>query len=118
MSILFLLFFFTAIMPEAKDCTFDALVENYTDIVLDRMDNKDLEQYVWDSLTDYYEKMTEHELIEHINEMEDPETADDIIGSCYGINPPDCFIVGRDDVPKPQLADSSQTDYSRIPSRY
>ena len=109
MSILFLLFFFTAIMPEAKDCTFDILVENYTDIVLDRMDSKDLEQYVWDSLTDYFEKMTEHELIEHINEMEDKETADDIIGACYGSNPPDCFIVGRD---------SSQSDYSRIPSRY
>ena len=54
MSILFLLFFFTAIMPEAKDCTFDILVENYTEIVLDRMDSKDLEQYVWDSLMDYF----------------------------------------------------------------
>ena len=117
-TILFLLFFFTSIMPEALDCTFDALVENYAEIVLDRMDNKDLEQYVWDSLMDYYEKMTEHELIEHINEMEDKETADDIIGSCYGINPPDCFIVGRDDVPKPIASDSSQSVYDRIPSRY
>ncbi len=117
-TILFFIHFFTVIMPEANDCTFDALVENYTDIVLDRMDNKDLEQYVWDSLTDYYEKMTENELIEHINEMEDKETADDIIGSCYGINPPDCFIVGRDDVPKPIASASSQSDYDRIPSRY
>ena len=109
MSILFLLFFFTTIMPEAKDCTYDILVEQYTEIVLDRMDIKDLQQYVWDSLTDYFEKMNEHELIEHINEMECKETADDIIGSCYGSNPPDCFIVGRD---------GSQTDYSSIPSRY
>ena len=47
-TILFFIHFFTIIMPEAKDCTFDALVENYAEIVLDRMDNKDLEQYVWD----------------------------------------------------------------------
>ena len=114
-TILFFIHFFTIIMPEANDCTFDALVENYTDIVLDRMDNKDLEQYVWDSLMDYYEKMTEHELIEHINEMEDKETADDIIGSCYGINPPDCYIPSRDD---PVARDSSQSVYDRIPSRY
>tara|TARA_B100001996_G_scaffold333238_1_gene282758 strand:- start:1081 stop:1395 length:315 start_codon:yes stop_codon:yes gene_type:complete len=104
-------------MPEAMDCTFDHLIEDYTQIVLDRMDSKDLEQYVYDSLISYYEKMTEHELIEHINEMECSETADEIISTHYGLNPPDCYITGRDDQ-KIQPETSSQTVYSRIPSRY
>ena len=88
------------------DCTFDHLIEDYTQIVLD-----------YDSLISYYEKMTEHELIEHINEMECSETADEIISTHYGLNPPDCYITGRDDQ-KIQPETSSQTVYSRIPSRY
>ena len=109
MSILFLLFFFTSIMPEANDCTFDKLIETYADINIDRMDMGALIDFATETLVAYYERMSERELIDHINEMEDKETADDIIGSLYGINPPDCFIVGRD---------SSQSDYSSIPSRY
>ena len=49
----------------------DEVAEQYSEIVLDRMDYKDLEQYVYDSLSDYYGKMTQNELKEHINEMED-----------------------------------------------
>ncbi len=115
-TILFFIHFFTVIMPEANDCTFDKLIEDYAEIVTDRLyeDPKSLHHYVLETFVDYYENMTEHELINHINEMEDPETADDIIGSLYGTNPPDCFIVGRDDV----ATDSPQTVYNRIPSRY
>ena len=57
--------------PQQTDLQFDGVVEQYAEIVLERMDYKDLEQYVYDSLTDYYGKMTQNELKEHINEMED-----------------------------------------------
>ena len=57
--------------PQLTDLQFDGVVEQYAEIVLERMDYKDLEQYVYDSLTDYYGKMTQNELKEHINEMED-----------------------------------------------
>ena len=52
---------------------FEELIEQYAEIVLDRMDYKDMEQYVYDSLTDYYGNMTESELKDHITEMEDAE---------------------------------------------
>ena len=59
-------------MPKKlTDVQFDGVVEQYAEIVLDRMDYQALEQYVYDSLTDYYGKMTQNELREHINEMED-----------------------------------------------
>ena len=82
-------------MPQEIDSQYDALVETYADIVLDRMDHKDMEQYVYDSLVDYFENMTEHELIEHVVEMED---SDEIVTSIYGNYPvdPDQEIEGRD----------------------
>ena len=57
--------------PKLNSFQLDEVVEQYAELVLDRMDMKDLEQYVYDSLTDYYGKMTQNELKEHINEMED-----------------------------------------------
>ena len=63
-------------MPEYNDCTYDQLVEDYADIVIDRLEN-----------------MTEKGLIDHINEVECDETADEIISTHYGINPPDCYIT-------------------------
>ena len=48
----------------------DELIEQYVELVVDSMDHKSLEQYVYDSLQDYYGKMTQTELREHIIEME------------------------------------------------
>ena len=56
---------------------FEELIEQYAEIVLDRMDYKDMEQYVYDSLTDYYGNMTESELKDHITEMEDSGCPED-----------------------------------------
>ena len=58
-------------MKKLNSIQFDEVVEQYAEIVLDRMDYKSLEQYVYDSLIDYYGKMSQTELREHINEMED-----------------------------------------------
>ena len=54
-----------------------AIIEQYTDIVLERMDYQALEQYVYDSLIDYYSKMSKVELKEHIIEMENSGCPED-----------------------------------------
>ena len=82
-------------MPQEIDSQYDALVETYAEIQLDRMNHEHLQQYVYDDLVDYYENMTENELIEHIVEMED---SDEIVTSIYGNYPVDRDqeIEGRD----------------------
>ena len=88
-------------MKNLTDLQFDGVVEQYAEIVLERMDSKDLEQYVYDSLTDYYGKMTQNELKEHINEMEDD--------------------LGNEDNMFDELVDNVTKDtspYDKIPERY
>ena len=82
-------------MPELNDCTFDLLIEEYAELQANRLheDPSSAYQFIHETLVAYYERMTEKELIDHINEMECDETADDLIGTLYGINPPDCFIA-------------------------
>ena len=58
-------------MKKLTDLQFDEVVEQYADIVLDRMDYKDLEQYVYDSLTDYYEKCSDVELKEEVDNYDE-----------------------------------------------
>ena len=80
-------------MPEYNDCTYDQLVEDYADIVIDRMDFQELYEFARETVIDRLENMTERELIDNINEWECKETADDLIGTLYGTNPPDCYIT-------------------------
>ena len=80
-------------MPEANDCTIDLLIERYADVNLERMNQSQKDQYIRSTLVNYYESMTEKELIYFINDQELEETADEIISSLYGINPPDCYIT-------------------------
>ncbi len=117
-TILFFIHFFTIIMPESSDCTYDLLIKDYTEINLDRMTNENMVTMCRHHLTKYFESFNEHELIEHINDQEDEETANDLISSLYGMNPPDCFIVGRDEEDWVTASANSQTDYDRIPNRY
>jgi len=84
-------------MPQEIDSQYDALVETYADVVADRLaeDPKALYEFCRETLIDYYENMTEHELIEHIVEMEDD---DEIVTCIYGNYPVDRDqeIEGRD----------------------
>ena len=84
-------------MPQENDSQFGVLIETYADVVTDRLaeDPKALYEFCRESLVDYYENMTEHELIEHIVEMEDD---DEIVTSIYGNYPVDRDqeIEGRD----------------------
>ncbi len=83
-------------MPQYQDCTFDQLIEDYAELQANRLheDPDSAYQFIYETLSAQYERMTERELIDHINEVECEDTADEIISTHYGINPPDCFITG------------------------
>ena len=68
-------------MPQHTDSNFDALVEQYTDIVIDRMDREQLINYVYQDLIGYYSDMTEKGLIDHVAEMGDEELVESIYGN-------------------------------------
>ena len=57
-------------MTKLNEFELDDVIQQYSEIVLDRMDYSQLEQYVYDSLIDYYGKMSQTELRDHIIEME------------------------------------------------
>ena len=72
-------------MPQNTDSRFDALVEMYADVEVDRLDSCDmLRQFAYETLVERFENMTEKELIEHVAEEGDEE----IIESIYGNYPP------------------------------
>jgi len=72
-------------MPQNIDSNYDALVDIYADVEVDRLDSCDmLRQFAYETLVDRFENMTEKELIEHVAEMGDEE----IIEQIYGNYPP------------------------------
>ena len=83
-------------MPQELDSQFDQLIEQYTDHVCDSMDIGALLDMARDSIMQSYEKMSEHELMDFIQDMEGDEFAADLIGSIYGNFPPDQPLEGRD----------------------
>ena len=77
------------------DSQYDVLVDMYAQTEVDRLDSCDmLRQFAYETLVDRFENMSEHELIEHIIEMEDD---DEIVTSIYGKYPvTDQLLEGRD----------------------
>ena len=57
----------------------DEIIEQYVEIVVDRMDTQSLVEYVTEDLTDRYSKMTQNELKEWIYEHEDDELYDELV---------------------------------------
>ena len=47
----------------------DELVEKLADYVVENMDRKDLESYVYDALTDFYDSLTPEELNQYIDNL-------------------------------------------------
>ena len=64
---------------ELNSFQFDELVEQYVEIVVDRMDTQSLVEYVTEDLTDRYSKMTQNELKEWIYEHEDDSLYDELV---------------------------------------
>ena len=57
----------------------DEIIEQYVELVVDRMDTQSLVEYVTEDLTDRYSKMTQNELKEWIYEHEDDELYDELV---------------------------------------
>ena len=57
----------------------DEIIEQYVEIVVDRMDTQSLVEYVTEDLTDRYNKMTSNELKEWIYEHEDEYLYDELV---------------------------------------
>ena len=58
---------------------FNNLVEQYAEIVLDRMDIKTMEQWIFDELCDRYNDMSETELRDYMVEIEDSGCPEDCL---------------------------------------
>tara|TARA_B100000287_G_scaffold368099_1_gene364219 strand:- start:444 stop:737 length:294 start_codon:yes stop_codon:yes gene_type:complete len=57
----------------------EEIIEQYVEIVVDRMDTQSLVEYVTEDLTDRYNKMTSNELKEWIYEHEDEYLYDELV---------------------------------------
>ena len=64
-------------MTKLTSAQFDDVVEQYAEIVCDRMDTADLEAYVMEDLMDRYGMMSEAELRDHIIEIENSGCSED-----------------------------------------
>ena len=58
---------------------FEQLKELYVEPIVDSMSSKDLYAYVYDDMTDFVNKLTEHDLIEEIKYTLDDEFLDEMI---------------------------------------
>ena len=69
-------------MPQNIDSNFDALVEMYADVEVDRLDSCDmLRQFAYETLIKEFGEMTEQELIEHVADEGDEEYIEQIYGN-------------------------------------
>ena len=64
-------------MTKLTSAQFDDVVEQYAEIVCDRMDTAELEAYVMEDLMDRYGMMSEAELRDHIIEVENSGCPED-----------------------------------------
>ncbi len=58
---------------------FEQLQTAYVNTIVDSMSNKDLYEYVHNDMTDFCNKLTEHDLIEEIKYTLDEEFLDEMI---------------------------------------
>ena len=81
----------------------DDVIEQYVELVVDNMDTKDLVRYAQEQLTDYFTKLSQHDLKEEID--------------CYQ---EDLYSELVDNILSPTItpAISDNNAYKSIPSRY
>ncbi len=62
-----------------NDAQFEQLKTAYVNTVVDSMSTKDLYEYVANDMTDFVNKLTEHDLIEEVKYTLDEEFLDEMI---------------------------------------
>ena len=63
---------------------FERLKELYVDTIVDSMSTKDLYEYVANDMTDFVDKLTEHDLIEEVKYTLDEEFLNEFIKQIKG----------------------------------
>ena len=81
----------------------DDVIEQYVELITDNMDTKDLVRYAQEQLTDYFTKLSQHELKEEIDNYSD-ETYYELVDNI--LHP--TIVSSEDDT----------NSYKSIPSRY
>ena len=71
----------------------DELIEQYCEIVVDNMSHESLIDYVKEEMANYHEKLSDNELIEHVD-CYDPELYDELVDNV--INSPAQFINSKE----------------------
>ena len=66
---------------ELTDAQKDDLIAQYSQLVIDSMDVESLEQFVYNTLIDDYDKLSEIELQDEIKYSFDDETLDELINN-------------------------------------
>ena len=81
----------------------DDVIEQYVECIVDNMDTKDLVRYAQEQLTDYFTKLSQHELKEDID--------------CYN---EELYSELVDNILSPSIVSSvdDTNPYKSIPSRY
>ena len=81
----------------------DDVIEQYVELIVDNMDTKDLVRYAQEQLTDYFTKLSQHELKEDID--------------CYN---EELYSELVDNILSPTIVSSvdDTNSYKSIPSRY
>ena len=81
----------------------DEVIEQYVELIVDNMDTKDLVRYAQEQLTDYFTKLSQHELKEDID--------------CYN---EDLYYELVDNIQINDITEQLDTTnpYKSIPSRY
>ncbi len=69
-------------------------IDRYCELVVDRMEVNDLEDYVTEDLKERYANMTDSELNEYIESIEQDDTFDDIVNDVLEDYPREGVILG------------------------
>tara|TARA_B100000427_G_C15268779_1_gene490004 strand:- start:65 stop:319 length:255 start_codon:yes stop_codon:yes gene_type:complete len=69
-------------------------IDRYCELVVDRMEVNDLENYVTEDLKERYANMTDSELNEYIESIEQDDTFDDIVNDVLEDYPREGVILG------------------------
>ena len=64
---------------DLNDAQFEQLKTGYINTILDSMSTKDLYEYVANDMTDFVNKLTEHDLIEEIKYTLDEDFLDEML---------------------------------------
>ena len=66
-------------MKDLTSAQRDELISQYSQIIVDSMDYKSLEQFVFDTMVEFCEKLTDSELKEEISLTNDEELYDELV---------------------------------------